>query len=148
MWIYGDKIIKRNKKYFKIYKDKIRREIDLPMLRRVVPRGTILKGVFTEKYRGTKTLGRQVGSYPLLIEISKKVSLNKWIDILVIDHGFRSVTGLPIPLNINNATVKELEIIPGMTKQEVLEIISKRPFKSLDELRRVLRDNLLNYFTI
>ncbi len=118
------------------------------MLRRVVPRGTILKGVFTEKYRGTKTLGRQVGSYPLLIEISKKVSLNKWIDILVIDHGFRSVTGLPIPLNINNATVKELEIIPGMTKQEVLEIISKRPFKSLDELRRVLRDNLLNYFTI
>ncbi len=148
MWIYGDKIIKRNKKYFKIYKDKIRREIDLPMLKRVVPHGTILKRVFTEKYRGTKTLGRQVGSYPLLIEIPKKVPLNTWIDILVINHGFRSVTGLPIPLNINNVTVKELEVIPGITKREVLEIISKRPFKSLDELRRILRDGLLNYFTI
>ncbi len=148
MWIYGDKIIKRNKKYFKIYKDKIRREIDLPMLKRVVPRGTILKRVFTEKYRGTKTLGRQVGSYPLLIEIPKKVPLNTWTDILVIDHGFRSVTGLPTPLNINNVTVKELEIIPGITKREILEIISKRPFKSLDELRRILRDDLLNYFTI
>ncbi|RLE80867.1 MAG: radical SAM protein, partial [Thermoprotei archaeon] len=43
MWDVGTRVINRNKQYFKVFKEKIRKEIDLPMFRRVVPRGTILR---------------------------------------------------------------------------------------------------------
>jgi len=148
MWIYGDKIIQKNKKWFKIYKEKIRREIDLPMLKRVVPKGTILRKLFTEKYRGNKTLARQVGSYPLLAEIPKILPLHKWIDIIVVDHGYRSITGIPIPININTATIKELRYIPGMNKQLISLILNNRPFKSLQELKNIVGEKLIKYFTI
>ncbi len=149
MWIYGDKIIKRNKRYFKIYKEKIRKEIDLPMLRRIVPRGTVLKRVFTEKYRNKITLARQVGSYPLLVEIPKIVPLNKWVDVLIVDHGYRSVTGVPIPININKSSIKELKYIPGLSDNEIITIVKRRPFNSLDEVEDLIgKDITQKYFTI
>ncbi len=149
MWSCGDKVIRRNKKYFKIYKEKIRKEIDLPMLKRVVPRGTILKRVFTEKHRGESTLARQVGSYPLLVEIPKIIPINKWIDVLIVDHGYRSVTGIPVPININKATIKELKHIPGLSNEKILMILRRRPFKSLHEVEEIIdRDLAWKYFTI
>ncbi|RLE50267.1 MAG: radical SAM protein [Candidatus Methanomethylicota archaeon] len=138
MWTIGNKIIRKHKEIFKAYKEKMRKEIDLPMLKRVIPPWTILRNVFTEKHQKYATLARQVGSYPILVYIPEKVSLNKYIDVVVVDHGYRSITALPIPLNINRISIDLLMRIPGIGKKRAAKIISKRPFRSVNELRKVL----------
>ena len=148
MWKYGDSIIRRHKTIFKVYKEKIRREIDLPMLRRLVPTGTILRKVFTEKHLGEHTLARQVGSYPLLVNIPLRLKLHKWIDIVVVDHGYRSITGIPYPLNVNTAPSRVLQLIPGISKTEVLEIIKRRPLKTFNELKNIVNPYSIKYLTI
>ena len=148
MWKYGDSIIRRHKAIFKVYKEKIRREIDLPMLRRLVPTGTILHKVFTEEHLGEHTLARQVGSYPLLIDIPLKLELHKWIDIVIVDHGYRSVTGIPCPLNVNTAPLRVLQLVPGISKTEVLEIIKRRPIKTFNELKNIVNPYSIKYLTV
>lgn len=144
MWSVGDKIMRKHKQLFKIYKERMRREIDLPMLRRIVPKWTILREVFTEKYEGNQaTLARQVGSYPLLIYMPMKVQLNKYMDVVIVDHGYRSVTGLPLPLNINKMPLSALMKIPGIGAKRATKIASRRPFKDLSELGEVLHDEEL-----
>lgn len=148
MWKYGDSIIKKHKNIFRVYRDKIRKEIDLPMLRRVVPRGTILRKVFTETYSGKHTLARQVGSYPLLVNIPMKLELHKWIDVVVVDHGYRSVTGIPYPLNVNTCPLRILQLVPGISRSEVLELAKNRPIRSYEELRRIVNSYSVKYLTI
>ncbi|MDP2846284.1 MAG: radical SAM protein, partial [Candidatus Methanoperedens sp.] len=63
-----DELVRKNKELFLRNKEKIRKEIDLPMLRRIVPAGTLLKDVRTEIFDKI-TFGRQLGSYPLLVGI-------------------------------------------------------------------------------
>ena len=113
------------------------------MYKRQVPIGTVLRKVFTEVHRGEYTLARQVGSYPLLVEIPMKLELRKWVDIVIIDHGFRSVTGLPCPFNINNVPPKILRILPKMTKEKVNFILRARPIKDKSQLRGVIPEELV-----
>ena len=61
------------------------------MLKKLVPKGTIIKGVRTEIYDGKTTFARQIGTYPLIIGIKKRIELNKFIDVRVTDHMLRSV---------------------------------------------------------
>ena len=105
MWTFGIRNIRRHKKYFKSFKERVRKEFDNYFLKKIVPRGTILREVFTEKYIGKYTLGRQIGSYPLLIYIPQQVDLFKFINIMVIDHGYRSVTGIPYPCTTINRRI-------------------------------------------
>ncbi len=85
----------KRKKIFKSFKEKIRNEIDNKMLRRIVPKGTILKNVFIEfKKKETLYFGRQFGSYPLLIGIeNKNLDRYNFVDIVVTGYGKRSITG-------------------------------------------------------
>ena len=46
-----------NKKLFMDYKEKVRKTIDLPMLRRVVPDGTVLRDVICEVHEKGVTFG-------------------------------------------------------------------------------------------
>ena len=140
MWDVGTRVINRNKQYFKVFKEKIRKEIDLPMFRRVVPHGTILREVYTEAYEGKNTLARQIGSYPILVYIPDLLPLGKFIDVLVIDHGYRSVTGVPYPLNVNKSSRRLLEKLPGISQRTVAKILVRRPFKSLEDLRTLVRE--------
>lgn len=140
MWKVGNKIIKRHKSIFKIYKEKMRREVDLPMLKKVVPTWIILKEVFTEQHDGTMTLARQVGSYPILVCIPLKINLNQFIDIVVVDHGYRSVTGLPVPLKINQVSVEILAKIPGIGRKRAAKIAVNRPIKSSEDLIKIVND--------
>jgi len=87
----GNKFIKKNKKYYWKWRNQIRQEIDSPMLKKLVPKGTIIKGVRTEIYDGKTTFARQIGTYPLIIGIKKRIELNKFIDVRVTDHMLRSV---------------------------------------------------------
>ncbi len=123
MYEVGTKIIDKNKKFFKIFKRKIQIEIDKPMLKFIVPKDTMLKDVYTETYEGKLTFGRQMGSYPLLVGIPGIYPLNNFYDVKVIDYGFRSITALPYPLDINSASRRTIEAIPGIGKKRANRII-------------------------
>ncbi|MCD6143121.1 radical SAM protein, partial [Thermococcus sp.] len=70
LWNMREKIkTEKHKKLIHHYKYKIRHEIDYPMLKRLVPVGTILREVRAEVFDNGLTYGRQIGSYPLIVGI-------------------------------------------------------------------------------
>ncbi|MBL7050779.1 radical SAM protein [Candidatus Woesearchaeota archaeon] len=90
----GTKFIKKNKKHYWSWRKQIRREIDYPMLKKLVPEGTILKDVRMEIYDGKTTFGRQFGTYPLVIGIKgKRLKLNEFYEVKVVDYMLRSIIG-------------------------------------------------------
>jgi radical SAM superfamily enzyme with C-terminal helix-hairpin-helix motif len=56
----------------------------------------------------------------------------------VIDHGYRSVTGLVAPVKINRLSLYALSLIPGIGKKRAARIAVKRPFKDYDEVASAL----------
>ncbi|WP_367343383.1 radical SAM protein [Methanomethylovorans sp.] len=146
----NDDAVIRNKKTFLRYKEKVRKEIDLPMLRKVVPADTILRNVLLEIHDGNTTFGRQMGSYPLLIGIPTKQATGHYIDVTVIDHGFRSVTAIPYPLDANNAELELLQRVPGIGKALAAKIFRERPYNDAWELiaRTGANSDILRYIEI
>ncbi|EJN60663.1 hypothetical protein HSB1_12660 [Halogranum salarium B-1] len=130
----GAQIAKDHKKLFKKYKKEVREEIDRPMLRRVTPPGTVLEDVHLEYHQDGKTFGRQLGTYPLLVGIPGERELEQTIDVSIVDYGYRSVTGVPFPLDLNAASMDELTSIPGVGKQTAGNIIVNRPYESATDV--------------
>jgi len=128
---------------FKRYKQEIRNVIDAPMLERIVPSGTILKNVYLEIVDGGLTFGRQIGTYPLLIGIPYKTETDRFCDIIVTDHGFRSITGIEYPFPINTANMSAISSLPGIGKKRAARIITSRPIKCKDDLVRAVDDELV-----
>jgi radical SAM superfamily enzyme with C-terminal helix-hairpin-helix motif len=130
----GAEIAEDHKTQFKTYKREIRETIDNPMLERVAPPGTVLPDVHLEYHEGSKTFGRQLGTYPLLVGIPGERDLGRAIDVAVVDHGYRSVTGVPHPLDANAASMAELQAIPGIGASTAGDIVVNRPYRSTEEL--------------
>lgn len=149
--MYGhDELVSRNKKLFLKYKEMVRKNIDQPMLRKVVPPGTRLKDVLCEVNEANICFGRQMGSYPLLVGIPANMPLGEFTDITVTGHGQRSVTGVPFPLDINQAPLRFIQELPGIGKKQAVTIRSKTPFSDREDfLKRVeSADQLLKYLRI
>ena len=125
---------------FKKYKQKIREDIDAPMLQRIVPAGTVLKNVYLELIDNGLTFGRQIGTYPLLIGIPYKTDVDRSCDVLVTDHGFRSITGIEFPFPINKASMAAISSLPGIGKKRAAKIMLARPIKDRDELSDAVGD--------
>ena len=89
----GNKFIKKNKKYYWKWRNQIRQQIDLPMLKKLTPQGSILKDLYTEIHDGKTTFARQLGTYPLIVGIKEKLPLKKKINIKVKSHMLRSLVG-------------------------------------------------------
>lgn len=140
MWDVGDRIIRRHKRYFKSFKAKVKKEIEPYLLRRLVPKGTVLREVFTEKHIGKYTYARQVGSYPLTLKIPEKLPLHMFTDFTIVDYEHRSAIAIPYPLNVNKAERKLLELIPNISYNDVLNILKNRPFKSMSQLSMVIKN--------
>ena len=132
--------ISGHKRLFQHYKYKIRHEIDLPMLKRVIPVGTIMRDVMAEVHRNGLTYGRQIGSYPILVGIPKMIELGKFYDVMVVDHGFRSITAIPLPIDVNRESPKILRLIPGIGERKLTSVLRRRPFKSPQEFFDVVGD--------
>ncbi|WP_225333371.1 radical SAM protein [Halomicrobium urmianum] len=130
----GAEIAHDHKKLFKQYKREVREEIDNPMLQRLAPPGTVLPDVTLEYHQDGKTFGRQLGTYPLLVAIPGERELGRTIDVAVTDHGYRSVTGVPYPLDLNDASMDELTAIPGVGKSTAGDIVVDRPHDSVAEV--------------
>ena len=125
---------------FKKFKETVREEIDRPMLERCMPAGTVLKNVYAEIHDGNTTFGRQPGSYPILVGIPYKVPLDTGYDVIVTDWGYRSVTGLTYPFDINNLPMSALSALPGIGKKRAVTLVRERPFKDYDDLSRAIDD--------
>jgi radical SAM superfamily enzyme with C-terminal helix-hairpin-helix motif len=136
----GERNVRRHKSEFQRFKRKVRETIERPMLQRLVPKDTLLTEVYTEAYEGKVTFGRQLGSYPLLVGIPGVFPLHRFYDVKIIDYGYRSLTALPYPLEINTIPRETLEAIPGIGKKRAIRILLKRPFRKKEELMKALDD--------
>jgi len=141
----GADIAKDHKKLFKQYKREVREEIDRPMLRRVAPPGTVLPNVHLEYHENGRTFGRQLGTYPLLVAIPGERELGRAVDVAVVDHGFRSVTGVPYPLDVNSATMDELTAVPGLGRKRAGDVVVNRPYSSPEELTEAVDVDLSSF---
>jgi radical SAM superfamily enzyme with C-terminal helix-hairpin-helix motif len=128
----------RSKKDFMEFKRRVREEIDGPMLKKLVPEGTVMRSVYSELREGGRTFGRQVGTYPLLVDIPYPVDVGVEIDIAVTGTGFRSVTGVMHPTDANTATLSMLEAIPGIGKKRAMAIVRNRPFGDPSDLWKLI----------
>jgi len=122
---------------FKEFKRQVNEEINQPMLKQVFPRGTIIRGLWPEIKKGRLTYGRRPGSYPILVGIPGDHLNKDTLSVQVIDHGYRSITALPYPFYIDQASLIELEQIPGFGKKRAEKILLARP-KSLQELSELI----------
>ncbi len=127
-----------NQYQFKKYKEKINKKINQPMLAKVFPKGTLLKEVIIEKNKGKIAFGRQLGTYPILIGIPGDYKLGEVIDVKVIDYGYRSITGLCWPFKINQASIEELEALPGIGKNRAFKLFSAKNITSLADIKKKL----------
>jgi radical SAM superfamily enzyme with C-terminal helix-hairpin-helix motif len=133
----GAEIAHDHKRQFTEYKREIRETIDNPMLQRVAPPGTLLEDVHLEYHQDGKTFGRQLGTYPLLVGIPGERELGQTLDVAITDHGYRSVTGVPYPLDVNAASMDELTAIPGIGSQTAGNIVVDQPYESLPDVEGV-----------
>ncbi|ABL87855.1 Radical SAM domain protein [Pyrobaculum islandicum DSM 4184] len=152
LWPMARKVmykLRQHRKYFLQFKKWTREVFDREMLRRIVPRGTILREVYTEVHYHGGTYARQIGSYPLLVYIPTRLQLGRFINVVVIDHGSRSVLALPYPVSINTAEKRVLKHLPGLSREKLDIVLKKRPFKSLEEVKAAVGEGeFLNYVSL
>jgi radical SAM superfamily enzyme with C-terminal helix-hairpin-helix motif len=136
----GERNVWKHKAIFHRFKRTVRQTIERPLLHRLVPQGTMLSDVYTELYEGKVTFGRQLGSYPLLIGIPGVLPLHTFYNVKIVEYGYRSLTAVPSPLNINTASRETLEALPGIGKKRAARIMVQRPFRSMEEFARAIDD--------
>ena len=146
MWNIGAKIVEKNSKYYTSFKKWVREKFDNIMLKRIVPKLTILRDLYVEKYFENYSIARQAASYPLLVYVTEKIPLWKKIDVVVVDHKSRSIIAIPYPLNLNTASPISLKKIPGISKKQYAYILRHRPFKTFEETK--IDNNLKKYLTL
>ncbi|HVP96288.1 radical SAM protein [Methanoregula sp.] len=142
---YTDNTLGRNERRFKAFKEFVRQKIDLPMLQRVYPVGTILRDVRIE-ISGELSFGRQPGSYPILAGIPANLPVRTVVDTVVVDWGMRSITALPLPLNVNTMPASVLRWMPGVGKKRVAAVMAKRPFADVAAFTKIAGSSPLDRF--
>ena len=142
---YTENTLGQHDRRFRAFKEFVRKRIDLPMLQRVFPIGTILKDVRVE-ISGDLSFGRQMGSYPILVGLPLRLPLHSVTDAVVVDWGMRSVTALPVPVMINTLPASAIKWLPGVGKKKAASVIAKRPFRDLEAYRRVAGSSVIDPF--
>ncbi len=140
---YTNNTLGKHDRRFRQFKEFVRNRIDLPILQRVFPAGTVLRDVIIEE-QGDLSLGRQMGSYPILVGLPLRLPERMVIDAVIVDWGMRSVTALPVPVRINEIPVSAIRYLPGIGKKRVAAVIAKRPFRDLDAYRKVAGSSMVD----
>lgn len=118
---------------FRNYREKIRLEVDHPMLEKVFPAGTVFHNTIAETNRGDWTIARPLWSYAPAINLPKILPVLSRTDTLVIGTRERSLVALPLPFSLSGASLTELKQIPGLQKKAG-DIIARKLY-SLDILK-------------
>jgi radical SAM superfamily enzyme with C-terminal helix-hairpin-helix motif len=134
---YTENTLGRHRREFEIFKSWVRESFDLPMLRKVFPSGTVLERVIIE-VSGDLSFGRQMGSYPILVGIPLPLPIKTVHDAVVVDHGMRSLTALPVPVTVNQLPPSALSWIPGVGRKRAGQILRERPIRSLEDFRKIV----------
>jgi len=113
------------------------------MLQRVFPIGTVLRDVRVE-VTGDLSFGRQLGSYPILVGLPLHLQRNTVTDAVVVDWGMRSITALPVPVEINLLPASALRWLPGVGKKKVAAVMAKRPFIGIEAYRMVAGNSVID----
>jgi len=87
----GRRFLRKNMRYYVDWIEKVRREIDIPMLQRLFPVGTVLKDLCSEVHNGHMTFLRQIGSYPIVVGIHERLPLNEFFHARVTSYMRRSL---------------------------------------------------------
>ncbi len=148
MWSVGVRFVRKHKRLFRKFKDTVRREFDHVMLKRIVPQGTVMRGLYVEAYEGKHSLARQPASYPLLVYLPLRLPMWTKLDVVIIDHGYRSVTGLPYPLNVNTAPRHALRLVPGISEAKVAALLAARPLRRREDLVKIVGAETARYLSL
>jgi len=95
--IWKESLLERNKYRAKRFTWVVRHKYDPAFLKRVVPPGTILKRAYVEMATNDGiSYARQLGSYPLTIELKGFFTPPCILDVRVVGYKGRSVKGIPV----------------------------------------------------
>ncbi len=125
---------------FVSFKKKVRETFDHRMLPLVYPPGTLLKDVYMETRDGHTTFGRQLGSYPILVGVPYEVPLEAFVDVVVTEHGQRSITGFSAPFPVADASIPMWLALPGIGRKRALDL-KMHPPHDVDALRASIADS-------
>ena len=145
--VEGEGFQEINNSAFQSFKKTVREEFDGPLLKEMLPVGTILNDVWWESHEGRVrlprhlqpeardgsihgksgiTFGRQIGAYPILVGMNYLAPLESYSQIMVTNHGARSITGVETNINWESATEKQLAAIPGISTKGAWNLVSSR----------------------
>lgn len=133
----------KHKKYFYAFKKRVREEIDNRMLKKILPKGRRITDLFVE-IKGKISYARQLATYPILVGLIGEYERGTFLDARIVDYGFRSVTAVETPLKINSANLEQISALMG---KKAIEIVKRRPFSSLEEIKNYFEDAEL-FFTL
>ncbi|HPG32198.1 MAG TPA: helix-hairpin-helix domain-containing protein, partial [bacterium] len=131
---------------FEQYKKMIRKDIDNEMLKKIAPVGRVLKNLFIEKKDKYLSFARQFGAYPIIVGTAENLEFEKFFDMIIVNHGYRSVTGLLYPVNINTIKYESLKTISGVNKDIANRIIYKRPFSDINDFFKNIPEHITPVF--
>ncbi|MFX1264208.1 MAG: radical SAM protein [Promethearchaeota archaeon] len=135
------------KHQFAKHKNRVRETIDLEMIKKVAPYGTIICSAFLEQQRGKSNLYRPLGTYPLLCQMPKGQSPRARADVFVVDHGPRSLTVLPHPFKVSESTLSQWQALPGIGARRAARIKAAESIQSPDHLEAILETELPEWLT-
>lgn len=154
-------------KKFTYFRDRIRREVDQPMLLKNFPPGVKIEFVIPEGRNQGYILGRPLGSYPVTLKIpegdprASAAYTRMFGETEAVDHGYaagsddigtrtrpltvmvlgaeeRSLVGLSWPVRINAINQRALSAIPGIGKKRASMVLLARPFANFEEFAACL----------
>ena len=112
---------------YEYYRDRIRDDIDNPMLKKIYPAGTILKDLLVLEVHEGFSFAKQIASYSIAAKHPVELQVGTFVDSMVIGHQERSLLALPVPIDINSLGTRALERIPGISRRGASDIVLQRP---------------------
>jgi radical SAM superfamily enzyme with C-terminal helix-hairpin-helix motif len=128
---------------FKRHKQMVREQFDQAILKAVAPSGTLMRDVYLEKQEPGLTYGRQVATYALLVGIPYATAVDRFTDVIITDHGYRSLTGVPVPFDVPSASMRELQALPGIGKKRAVTIKARNP-RTPEEFAALVQDPIVS----
>jgi radical SAM superfamily enzyme with C-terminal helix-hairpin-helix motif len=128
---------------FSSFKDKVNKEIDIPMLKKVFPLGCVIKQAKVEKYDYPFSFARQIASYPITCLIPQKLKAGDFYDLFVINYHSRSIVCLPVNTNLDMLSEDVFMKASGISRKGAADIIlAKKNSNAINMLPDYLRNNL------
>ncbi len=114
------------------------------MLKKILPKGRKITDLRVE-VGGRISYARQLATYPILVGLVGEYPRNTYVDARVVDYGHRSVTAVEAELDVNSATLEQLEFLLGKAGREVY---IRRPIRSAAELEAIAGKEALTYLRV